>query len=78
MNARAILPSSWRCAALRGLARIDGRDEALVTLGAGQYLRIPLAPARVATFSALVGRRVWVDADTWALRAEAPAGPAHD
>lgn len=78
MHTLEIEAPAWRCAALRGLARLDGRDEALVAVGGGQFLRIALAPAHAAALHAWVGRRVWVDARTGALRTEAPAAGGHD
>lgn len=73
MNTLSLIDCSWRAAALRGLARIDGRDEALVSFGAGQFLRIPLSPSHLAALRACVGQRVWVDADRRRLRTAAAA-----
>ncbi len=74
MNHASPLPrnSAWRAAALRGLARIDGRDEALVALGGEQYVRIPLASGRADAFRERIGRCVWVDLDGWAVRLDGP------
>ncbi len=67
--------TGWRVAALRGLDRVDGRDEALVALGGEQYVRIPLPSGRAAAFRERLGRRVWVDLDGWAVRLDGPPAP---
>ena len=69
--------SAWRPAWLRGLARGPDGAHAVVSLGADQYLRIPLPSAEWQAW--LEGqdcprRRVWVRLDGPAmLRREAPA-----
>jgi len=68
---------AWRAAALRGLSRSEGHEEALVALSADQYLRIPVALERVDALRACLGRRVWVDMNNWALRLDQPAKVGH-
>lgn len=76
MNTTACSPD-WRVAALRGVAHAGDHEEALVAIGAGQYLRIPIAAHRVDDFMARLGQRVWVDLDRWAVRLDGPAGARH-
>lgn len=70
--------AEWRIAALRGLSRADGREEALVALNVGQYLRTPIAAGRVDAFRARLGHRVWVELGTWSVELELPAVTCHD
>ncbi len=68
---------AWRAAALRGLTSGAGQEEALVALGADQYLRFPVAPEHLHALRACLGRRVWVDMDSWVLRLDQPGTGHH-
>lgn len=71
------LPTAWRAGALRGLAHGRAGDEALVALGADQVLRIPIAAERVGALRAQLGRRVWVQLDSWRVQIEPPQETGH-
>lgn len=69
----AAAPPAWRPAALRGLGFFDGCNEALLALGGGQYLRIPVDHADAPAFRERLGGCVWVDLHALTVRLELPA-----
>lgn len=70
-------PPLWRAAALRGLWHGDQGDEALVALCAEQVLRVPLPTGCTTALHARLGRRIWVDMRSGALRLDDEAGGSH-
>lgn len=61
----------WRAALLRGVSAGPGGPQALVSLSAEQFLRVPVAGA-AAVWERLIGRRVWVDVQRWQVAADRP------
>jgi hypothetical protein len=74
------LPVSMQPAWLRGVYLVDGAAEAVVTLAAWQFLRLPVPLRERAMWEHHIGERVWVDlsATPAHLSLSAPQEDDHD